>query len=101
MITLDGGTIAEQGTYAELITRDGAFSRLMAEFGNVEEEEEEKVEGEADAIEAASDKNAAKDKVFDRALLTKKGDKLIQAEERYTGQVRRRRPPHSPSSVLP
>ncbi|KAJ7845321.1 hypothetical protein B0H13DRAFT_2363720 [Mycena leptocephala] len=37
--TLDGGRVAEQGTYQELITRGGEFSRLDKEFGGTAVEE--------------------------------------------------------------
>jgi ATP-binding cassette subfamily C (CFTR/MRP) protein 1 len=45
IITIDNGHVVEQGTYTELMAREGAFSRLVKEFGN---EENEKREEEVD-----------------------------------------------------
>lgn len=52
--TLEDGHIVEAGTYDELLHRNGAFARLMHDFGGVEEEkdEEEGIEEEA-AIETS------------------------------------------------
>ncbi|THG96760.1 hypothetical protein EW026_g5132 [Hermanssonia centrifuga] len=74
---MDNGVIAEQGTYQELMDDSVLFSRVMDEFGNMENEKEGEKEGEKDAKKAL---DPAKDK------LTKKSN-LMQEEERLTGSV--------------
>ncbi|KAG8950683.1 hypothetical protein FRC04_007308 [Tulasnella sp. 424] len=84
IITLDGttGTIAEQGTYEELIARNGAFARFMREF-NLADEAEEKKEEEEEAIE-----EAAGEKIEKRGPnISVAGPALMQQEERLTGAV--------------
>uniref|UniRef100_A0A8H7Y0W3 ABC transporter n=1 Tax=Psilocybe cubensis TaxID=181762 RepID=A0A8H7Y0W3_PSICU len=91
------GTIAEQGTYAELIARKGAFSAFIAEFGAAEEDEEKEQEDEEVAIDEAS---SASTKVKEGAAKSKKekegldkvkssvgGAALMQTEERNTGAI--------------
>lgn len=52
ILTLENGTVVEDGTYDDLVVNQGPFSRLMKEFGGAaEEEEEEEKEAEAEAIE--------------------------------------------------
>jgi hypothetical protein len=49
---LDNGHIAEEGTYEDLIQRNGPFQRLIAEFGGQKEEQKEEDEAEEEgAIE--------------------------------------------------
>lgn len=56
VFTLEDGHVVEEGTFDELVGRDGAFARLMHDFGGVEEEtrEEQEIAEEA-AIEGDSD----------------------------------------------
>lgn len=83
IITIDHGKIVEQGTYNELIARNGAFSRLVEEFGNKEEEKkEEHEEKEADAIE-----DSGKEKQKEESPDKPKPTALMQEEERATGAV--------------
>lgn len=87
IITLVDGAIVEEGTYDELVRSQGAFSRLVAEFGGEQEAENEKqLEDEEVGIEEANGKRATH-----RAAMTdsggKKGGALMQAEERNTGSV--------------
>lgn len=87
--TVENGTLAEQGTYTELIAKDGAFSRLMRDFGNAEEEEEEAKEDEEVALEEAlelSPEEKEKESALKKKRVEKKGDVLIVEEERYTGK---------------
>lgn len=99
--TMENGRIVESGTYDELMTRGGAFSRLIAEFGGREQEEEdEEVEDEAEAIEGG----VAKSRRAKAVHLAKGGLRqhengqfggsedvngkiLMQQEERETGSV--------------
>ena len=80
IITVDNGRIVEQGTYDELIARQGAFAALLAEFGNEEEEDKKEADGkEGKATDGTKSKKAEKPKI--------KKDKLMQEEERATGAV--------------
>ncbi|PWN27227.1 hypothetical protein BDZ90DRAFT_232770 [Jaminaea rosea] len=84
IITMEDGQIAESGTYKELKGReDGAFARLMEEFGGTaEEEDEEKKEEEEGGIEDAKhdDKEDAKRK-------KEAGSGIMTQEQRNTGSV--------------
>ena len=90
VIIIDNGRIVEQGTYEELIASEGELTRLMRDFGNVEEEEEE-LEEEEVAIEdaAAVADEQARLKGIDRAEMTvKPGERaqlLMSKEEQATG----------------
>lgn len=95
--TVSGGRIAEQGTFDDLISLDGEFSRLSKEFGG-----EQKREDEEDAVEEEGEVNAkAKQKAaeVDKAKLKAKIDldkvagkgrlegRLMVKEKRTTGSV--------------
>lgn len=86
IITLEDGLIAESGTYDELNSREnGAFARLMAEFGGQQEEQdEEKKEDEDDGIEKAKHDDGAEKKRQESG--NNKGDIMTQ-EQRNTGSV--------------
>lgn len=83
IITIIDGRIAERGTYAELIARNGEFAKFVAEFGGQEEEAEEKEE-EIEAVEGEDVVKAKEKKKF------VPGTALMQAEERNVGAVSRR-----------
>lgn len=78
--TIVDGRVAERGTYAELLARDGAFARFAREFGAKEEQEEQ----EEDAVEEVAE---------EKAVVKKKAPggnaPLMQVEERNTGAVSR------------
>ena len=78
--TVVEGKIAERGTYQELVTKEGAFSRFIQEFGSREEKEEREEEAVEDALSSE-----------DKPIVKKKpqgaGTPLMQAEERNTGAV--------------
>jgi ATP-binding cassette subfamily C (CFTR/MRP) protein 1 len=82
--TLDGGRIAEAGTYAELIAKGGEFARLDREFGGAqgqaagEEEEEPQVQVVTVADAKAKSAGAGTGKIEGR---------LIVKEHRTTGGV--------------
>jgi ABC-type sulfate/molybdate transport systems ATPase subunit len=76
--TLVDGRIAERGTYQELISKNGAFAKFVAEFGGDEDKEGD------------SSGQAAEEKQVEDTLDKKKkrmGGTIMQAEERNTGAV--------------
>ena len=84
ILFMDEGRITEQGTFEELRSRpEGAFARLIREFGS-EEKNEEEAENEEQAVDLAS-----KVKVYERANMVARTDaqKLMQTEERETGTM--------------
>ncbi len=81
--TIAGGRIAERGTYAELMANNGEFSKFYKEFGSQEEQEEEKLEAEAEAIEETDE---IKDADTKRKTAVK-GAGMMQTEERNTGSI--------------
>lgn len=84
IITMEDGHIAESGTYEELKNRnDGAFARLMEEFGGQEEEKKEK---EDKGIEKAECEVKSDEKQFKPAGDASTGDIMTQ-EQRNTGSV--------------
>lgn len=72
--TIVDGCLAEQGTYAELMDRQGPFHHFISEFGSQEESEEKKPEGGA-----ADD---AGEKRKENAV-----GGMMQQEERNTGSI--------------
>lgn len=80
IITIENGRVVEQGTYDELIARNGAFAALVAEFGNQEEEEAEDADAKAKTVKES--KNGEK-----KDRKKEKATKLMQEEERATGAV--------------
>lgn len=85
IITMDGstGSIAERGTFDELIAKDGAFAKFIRDFGG-QEEEQEKKEEEEEAIETAK----TKDGKPKRPTTTAAVPHQMQEEERNTGAVK-------------
>lgn len=80
------GRIAEEGTYHDLMEKDGEFSRFVTEFGSAEEEEEK----EEDAIDDVPDDDKERKRILSREEKVKKavaGAALMQAEERNTGAI--------------
>ncbi|KZP09468.1 multidrug resistance-associated ABC transporter [Athelia psychrophila] len=72
---MDDGAIKEQGTYAELMNNSVVFSRLMEEYGNLEQEKE-------------TGPKAAKEVASETAVDPKKAETdLMTTEERETGAV--------------
>lgn len=77
ILTIVDGTIAERGTYQELMANGGEFARFVNEFGSKEETEEK----EEEAVEEAGDTvNAPKARAVPGAA-------LMQTEERNTGSI--------------
>lgn len=73
------GQIVERGTYAELISNEGAFARFVQEFGNAEN---------GDKGEAVEEEIPAEQKAVQKKRRTGvAGAGLMQTEERNTGAV--------------
>ncbi|TNY22115.1 P-loop containing nucleoside triphosphate hydrolase protein [Rhodotorula diobovata] len=81
IICLEHGKVTQEGTYADLIgDKEGAFSKLMEEFGgDLEEKKEEDETKEEDAVENEPEVDKKADKPKAKALM--------QEEERATGSV--------------
>ncbi|KAJ7204157.1 ABC protein [Mycena pura] len=84
--TLDGGRIAEAGTFEELISRGGAFARLDAEFGGQPPAEEEE-EAAAQMQVVTVDEAKAQAEVAGAAGTGKLEGRLMVKERRTTGGV--------------
>lgn len=81
---MQDGRIAERGTYEELMGRNGAFAKFVAQFGGKEEEMNEKeAADEEEAIEEAPAVGKNKHQKRNNA----KGTALMQTEERAIGAV--------------
>ncbi|KAL0576170.1 hypothetical protein V5O48_005811 [Marasmius crinis-equi] len=80
IITLNNGSVVEEGTYSDLISRGGAFARFIEEFGSngPQDDEEEKKESQTVKKDAPGKESEKKDKP------TKK---LMQLEDRNVGSV--------------
>ncbi|OWZ63367.1 hypothetical protein AYX15_04629 [Cryptococcus neoformans] len=85
IIMMEDGKIGEVGTYQELKERNGAFAKLIKEFGN-EELAEEKMETEEEAVESSGPTVT-----HDRANMMSKGSAhtLMQTEERNVGALKK------------
>lgn len=79
--TIVEGHIAEQGTYAELMSNDGAFSKFIKEFGSKEQADEKEEEAVVD--------DAADEKKPEAHKHETHGPGMMQAEERNTGAISR------------
>lgn len=87
IITLEDGHISETGTYQELKDKNGAFSRLVAQFG-AEDHEEKEAEDEEEAIEVTEGFSTRK---VDRSKLVSRGKgahQLMQEELRSVGTIK-------------
>lgn len=85
IITMLDGEIVEAGTYDELERADGAFSKLVEEFGGQDEEEMEEGD-EGEGIEEGGPRKKAY-KRSDMTDFTGKKTALMDQEERNTGTV--------------
>ncbi|KAJ7454698.1 ABC transporter [Mycena latifolia] len=79
IITIADGRIAERGTYAELIKKDGEFSKFVAEFGSKEQSKGDAEAAGTEDTEAAPQADARKKATA--------GVGLMQAEERNVGSI--------------
>lgn len=78
ILVMENGTIAEQGTYSELIKAGGSFSQLIKQFGSQEDTEKEK-ETEVDGMDPEEEATKRRKAV--------QGSKQMQAEERVRGSI--------------
>ncbi|KAL0247372.1 hypothetical protein I308_104408 [Cryptococcus tetragattii IND107] len=85
IIMMEDGKISEVGTYQGLKERNGAFAKLIKEFGN-EELVEEKMETEQEAVESSGSTIT-----HDRSNMMSKGNArtLMQIEERNVGALKK------------
>jgi ABC-type methionine transport system ATPase subunit len=79
--TIVEGHIAEQGTYSELMSNDGAFSKFIKEFGSKEEQDEKE---EEEAVDDAADEKKPEAHKHETH-----GPGMMQVEERNTGAISR------------
>jgi len=81
IICLEHGKVTQEGTYADLVgDKEGAFSKLMDEFGgDLEDKREDDEAKEEEAIDDAPEGDKKADKPKAKALM--------QEEERATGSV--------------
>lgn len=86
IIVLEDGHVSETGSYNELLAANGAFSRLIAEFGS-EQQEEKEAGDEESAIDSDND---GKQSPPDRSKMVSKGlgNSLMQQEERNSGSLK-------------
>lgn len=78
------GRIAEQGTYADLMSNKGEFSKFVHEFGSKEEEEEKEEKDEDDLVAVGGKDTKENGDAKKKATM---GVGLMQVEERNTGAV--------------
>ncbi|KAF9484351.1 ABC transporter [Pholiota conissans] len=84
------GSIAEQGTYHELMSRGGEFSAFITEFGSKEaekKEENEEKDAEEDIAEQSADAAKLKKEKEEKMKKAVAGAHLMQSEERNTGAI--------------
>ena len=81
--SLSEGRIVEEGTYANLMSRNGLFARFVDEFASKNEGESKEKDPE-DMLKGKTDEDANADEKGDTAA---KGKQLMQEEERNTGRV--------------
>ncbi|KAF8332585.1 P-loop containing nucleoside triphosphate hydrolase protein [Cantharellus anzutake] len=84
IITMLDGRIAERGTYEELMAKNGAFAKFVAEFGGKEGESKED-SGEITVVEGDEDETAALAEKKRKEMSA--GPSLMQPEERAVGAV--------------
>ncbi|BGP58188.1 hypothetical protein JCM8202v2_005849 [Rhodotorula sphaerocarpa] len=83
IICLENGRVSQEGTYADLVAdENGAFSKIMAEFGG--DVNEKKVEEDAEKEQEAE---AEGEKTEEKPKEEKKPKGLMQEEERAVGSV--------------
>jgi ABC-type multidrug transport system ATPase subunit len=80
------GRLAEQGTYPDLMSQGGEFSKFIAEFGSSKEEDEKQADEDKNAIEVSTKADAEGEKM-EKMKTAAAGDALMQTEERNTGAI--------------
>ena len=82
--------MAEQGTYPDLITQGGEFSKFIAEFGSSKEEDEKQAKEDENAIDESAKADDEGEKKLEKMKKAVAGDALMQTEERNTGAISRK-----------
>ena len=77
------GRLAEQGTYSDLMSQDGEFSKFITEFGSSKEE------GDENVIDVSVDTEGELEKMEEMKKAVA-GYALMQTEERNTGAISRK-----------
>ena len=85
--TIADGQVMERGTYAELMSNDGVFSKFVREFGTKQQEEDaDEVEGEVqEEKEGEGEKGSSAVAALREEF--EKGKTIMQEEERNIGAV--------------
>ncbi|KAJ9102572.1 hypothetical protein QFC21_002973 [Naganishia friedmannii] len=90
--SLEAGKIVEEGTYGDLIRLDGAFKRLVREYGGQQEEEIEaedvKDHKALEEVTRPTEQKITKKMMGNAAGVGKLEGRLIKGEVRKTGSVR-------------
>jgi ABC-type Fe3+/spermidine/putrescine transport system ATPase subunit len=81
ILTMVDGHIAERGTWAELMSSNGEFSKFVKEFGSKEETKDKEEVTKKDEVDGAPKTEKQKDVAA--------GAGIMQAEERAIGAVHR------------
>jgi ATP-binding cassette subfamily C (CFTR/MRP) protein 1 len=89
---MDGGKFVEQGTYNELMRANGAFKKLVQEYGGQREEQWEEDEIEAEKALEVVTKPAVNLKITKKMMGSAAGTgklegRLMKGEVRKTGSV--------------
>ena len=81
------GRLAEQGTYLDLMSQGGAFSRFIAEFGSSKEEDGSQEEEDENATDLFSKADAEREtnKMVKKTAVVE--DATVQTEERNKGAI--------------
>ncbi|KDE07473.1 hypothetical protein MVLG_02337 [Microbotryum lychnidis-dioicae p1A1 Lamole] len=86
---MEQGSIAERGTYTELLAADGAFARLVRDFGsskgNSLDQDDDTLNEKSDADSDRS--NKANGKGTGAAAKPTTGKAMMQIEERMSGGI--------------
>ncbi|KAI8918715.1 P-loop containing nucleoside triphosphate hydrolase protein [Entophlyctis helioformis] len=85
VVVMKDGEVAEQGTYAELMTADGEFATLMRSYGGVDKVDE--TDEEAAQVDAPVSDETAVVKADGKGE-KKEARELMQTEDRATGAVK-------------
>ncbi|SCZ87513.1 BZ3500_MvSof-1268-A1-R1_Chr2-2g04979 [Microbotryum saponariae] len=89
ILVMEQGSIAEKGTYTELLAADGAFARLVRDFGSTEgnslDQDDATLDEKSDADSDRS--NNANGKGAGAAAKPTTGKAMMQIEERMSGGI--------------
>ncbi|SCV70351.1 BQ2448_1745 [Microbotryum intermedium] len=90
ILVMDQGTIAERGTYTELLAAGGAFARLVRDFGSHEADAaDQDATAEGKRRRGNGKSNNADAKVEGTTVKRSAGKAMMQIEERMSGSISR------------